>query len=150
MRKYLFGLIAKMLAFIGGVIILVPILTFLFALSYSGHIDTFFAVIILSGFTILGFSMIAVGGIVQRRFKEIEPFLADNGGPIHSGRVWKKESESGLFLTSCGLVVSLSHESEATSHVGYRIVPAKRATCKDCVQAEGKTILDASSHRRDF
>lgn len=107
-------------------------------------------IIILAGFAIIGFAMILGGGNIQRRFGEREPFLANNGGPIHSGRAWKKGTEAGLFQTSCGLVVSTNHESGVTTHVGYRIVPAKRVTCEDCAQRRGRAILDASSFRRDF
>ena len=147
MRRYFYSLFAKILAFIGAVVLFVPILFYLFAWSMSGYVPQLFDILILAGSTIFGFTIILGGGIIQRRLGEVEPFLANNGGPIHSGRVWKKGTESGLFQTWCGLLVSTNHESGATTHVGYRIVPAKRATCKDCAQRKGREILDAYALR---
>ncbi len=150
MREYFYSLIAKILAFIGGTIFFVPILFYFFGWTMVGYIpDDLFEehIIILAGCAVLGFAMILGGGNIQRRFGVRESFLANNGGPIHSGRVWKKGTESGLYQTSCGLVVSASHDSAATAHVGYRIVLAERTTCKDCAQREGRVILDANVYR---
>ena len=83
-----------------------------------------------------------------RRFRKTKPFLAKDGEPIHSGKNWKKQSESGLFLTSCGRVVSINQESRATAHVGYRLVTAERATCKECNIREGKAVMDRVAHGR--
>lgn len=81
-----------------------------------------------------------------RRFRNTKPYLTKDGESIHSGKPWKKQSESGLFLISCGRVVSINQESKATAHVGYKIVPAKRATCKDCNIRQGKAVLDRVRH----
>jgi len=149
MREYFYSLIAKILAFIGGMVLFIPILSYLYAWRLGGYTPELFEeyVIILAGCAVLGFAMILGGGNIQRRLGVREPFLANNGGPIHSGRVWKKGTESGLYQTSCGLVVSTSHDSAATAHVGYRIVLAERTTCKDCAQREGRVILDANVYR---
>ena len=105
-------------------------------------------VISLEIIAILGFFMISIGLIVNRPIREMETFLAKGGGPIHSCKIWKKGTESGLFLTTCELVLSINQESRETGHVGYRIVPAKRATCSDCSKRKGKVILDSVAKRR--
>lgn len=150
MREHFYSLFAKMLVFIGGIVLSIPILLYLFAWSMSGYVPQLFDILILTGYTIIGLIVILTGGIIQRRLGEREPLLANNGGPIHSGRVWKKGAEPGLFQTWCGLLVSINRDSGATAHVGYRIVRAKHATCKDCAQGKGRSILDANAHTGEF
>ncbi len=147
MTKRLLRVIGKGLAIIG-----IPVFLFfsygVFAvLSYTGEYGPRPAdVVLIPTFALLGLSMIGGGVMILRRFEEIVPFLAKGGGPIHSGSIWKKGSESGLFLTACERVVSINQESRATAHAGYRIVSSERATCSDCVLREGRAILDRVEH----
>ena len=78
------------------------------------------------------------------------PFVTKDGGPIHSAKPWKRDSESGLFLTSCGLIVSINQESKATAHVGYRLVSSKHATHRACVEQEGRLVLEGFSKHRSW
>ncbi len=105
---------------------------------------------IVIGFLPLGIILTCIGVLIRRRFGGGIQFLIKDGEPIHSGMPWYEGSESGLFLTSCGLVVSINQESRATAHVGYKIVSAKHATHKDCVQNEGRAILDSVAHGRSI
>ena len=103
---------------------------------------------IVLGFLPLGITLTCIGVLIRRRFGGGILFLIKDGEPIHSGKPWYEGFESGLFLTSCGFVLSINQESEATAHVGYRIVSANRATHKECVQNEGRAILESVSHGR--
>ena len=150
MKAHLFRIIGKVLATVG--IILLLLLSFLIysAATYTGEygpLPSF--VVLLPVFWIWDFIMIYFGLFVIRRYSERDIFLAKDGEPIHSATPWKKGSEPGLYLTTCGLVVSINYESEATAHVGYKLVPAKRATHKECIQREGKAILDSVAHSKD-
>ncbi|TET08690.1 MAG: hypothetical protein E3J86_10205 [Candidatus Thorarchaeota archaeon] len=102
---------------------------------------------IVLGFLPLGIILTCSGVIIRTRFREGNQFLIKDGGLIHSGNPWYEGFESGLFLTSCGLVVSINQESKSTAHVGYRIVSAKRATHTACVVKEGRAVLDMVAKR---
>lgn len=150
MSDYHYRIMGKVLAFIG-------MITFLFSISgltyWVGQTDAIFTnlstILILTGITLLGFTVACSGVIIYNRFREMKPHLSKGGEPIHSGEIWKKGTESGLFLTTCGLVVSINQESRETAHVGYRITSTQRTTCSDCVLREGRVILDAVSYRRE-
>jgi hypothetical protein len=147
MKARLYRIIGKGLAIIGIPTLLISIYGVIAAVSYTGEYGPLPSdILILPVFVLLGISMTCSGVIILRRFREVVPFLAKAGEPIHSGSIWKKGSESGLFLTSCERVVSINQESRATAHVGYRIVSAERATCSDCVLREGRAILDRVEH----
>ncbi|MHA1943885.1 MAG: hypothetical protein ACW96M_05755 [Candidatus Thorarchaeota archaeon] len=103
---------------------------------------------IVFGFLPLGIILTCSGVIIRRRFGGGILFLIKDGEPIHSGKPWYEGFDSGLFLTSCGLVVSIDQESRDTAHVGYKIVAANRATHKECVQNEGRAVLENVSHGR--
>jgi hypothetical protein len=106
--------------------------------------------LVFVGFLPLGLILTCSGAIIRGRFSEKNPFLTKDGEPIHSGKPWYKGSESGLYLTSCGLVVSVNEESEDTAHVGFRIVPAKHATHRDCIVQDGGEVLDGVAKRRSW
>lgn len=148
MRSYLFRTIGKALSFIGMTILFITILA-ICSVFFNGINLQLEVSLMLVEFAFLGTSLVAIGGIIYRQFIEREPFLAKDGGPIHSVRNWMEKSEPELFLTSCGLVASVNQESVSTAHVGYRIIPAKQATCIDCIQREGKEVLDAHFLRRE-
>ena len=97
---------------------------------------------------ILGLFMISIGLFANRSVRGKETFLAKGGGPIHSCTIWKKGNESGVYLTTCEITVSVNQDSTATGNVGYKIVPAKEATCSDCSIRKGKVILDSVAKRR--
>ena len=151
MKEYLFRIIGKVLAIIG-----IPLFVFIsigiyFAAAYTGVYEPSpLEVVLLLVYWLLDISMICIGVFLLRRYKEHELFLAKGGEPIHSAIPWKKGSEPGLYLTSCGLVVSINQESKATAHVGYKLVPAKRATHKDCIQIQGKIVLDSIAKHRSW
>ena len=151
MKRRLFRPIAKGLVIIG-----IPIFLFLSyavfrVVTYTGEYGPLpFDVVLLPVFLLLDISIISIGVIILRRYQERLPFLSRDGEPIHSGISWKKGSERGLFLTSCGLVVSINQESRATAHVGYKIVAAKRATHRDCILKEGGEVLDRFAKRRSW
>jgi hypothetical protein len=151
MIEGIYRLLGKALAVIGALILFFPIfiLIYWFGENPGGYIPQLFDFAILAGFAILGIITAYSGLKIYGRFRETGPFLAKDGEPIHSGKIWKKGTESGLFLTSCGRVVSTNQESRETGHVGYRIVPAKQATCSDCTLSEGKAVLDSVAHSRD-
>ncbi|MGY5881519.1 MAG: hypothetical protein RTV31_14805 [Candidatus Thorarchaeota archaeon] len=145
-----YSLVGRGLAFIGVVIFLFPIVV----LSYwiggnpGEYILQPFDIPILAGFGILGLVMAYSGLIINRRFAVIGPFLTKDGESIHSGKVWTKSSESGLFLTSCRRMVSTNQTSRETAHIGYRVVTASHATCNDCNLREGGAIMDTVRHGR--
>ncbi|MFX1483894.1 MAG: hypothetical protein ACFFCP_11995 [Promethearchaeota archaeon] len=105
---------------------------------------------VIRAFLPLGFMLTLGGEIIRIKFREIILFLTKDGESIHSGRPWYKGSESGLFLTSCGLVVSINEESDATAHVGYTIIQSEHATHRDCAVNEGKAVLDKYAHGRAY
>lgn len=149
MKVRLLRLIGKGLVIVGFPLLLLLSYAVFSVLTYTGEYGPLpYEVSLLPPFILLGISMSGIGVILLKRFEERMPFLAKDGGPIHSGKPWKKGSESGLYLTSCGLVVSINKESEETAHVGYMIVPAKRATHRECVEKEGGAILEKHAHGR--
>ncbi len=105
--------------------------------------------IIVFQFLPLGIILTSVGVIIRRRYREGIVYLIKDGESIHSGYPWYKGTEPGLYLTSCGLLVSINQESIDTAHVGYKIVSTNRATHKECVQNEGKAIIDGVALRSD-
>lgn len=107
-------------------------------------------VTIALGFLPLGIILTCIGVLIRRRFGGGLLFLIKDGEPIHSGKPWYEGFESGLFLTSCGLVVSINQDSRDTAHVGYKIVSANRATHKECVQNEGRAVLEPVSYGRQL
>ena len=152
MNEYQYRLIGKVLSFFGIIILLFPIIAFFSWIQWSGFpaaIPDPSNILIIALFLLFGFIIAFYGATIQSKFREIRPFLTRDGEPIHSGKIWKKESESGLFLTSCECVVSINQESRETANVGYRIVSAKRATCSDCIRREGRAILDRA-YRRSY
>ncbi|MHA2353027.1 MAG: hypothetical protein ACXAC0_08220 [Candidatus Thorarchaeota archaeon] len=154
MRKRLLRLIGKVLVIIGIPIFVLMSYGVYFAITYTGEYGPlpsqyYQDIAILPLFMILDICAISIGVILLKRFKESIPFLIKDGGPIHSGKPWKKEPESGLYLTSCGLVVSINLESRVTAHVGYKLIPAERATHRDCALREGRAIMDSGASGRD-
>jgi hypothetical protein len=105
-------------------------------------------VTIVQAFLPIGIILTCSGMLIRRRFRGHILFLIKDGEPVHSGHPWYDGFESGLFLTSCGLVVSINQESSDTVHVGYKLVSANRATHKECVQNEGRAILEGVSYGR--
>jgi len=143
-------LVGRGIAFIGVAIFLFPIavLTYWIGGNPGEYILQPFDIPILAAFGILGLIMICSGLIINRRFLVIGPFLTKDGEPIHSGKIWMKGTESGLFLTSCGCVVSINQTSRETAHTGYRVVTASHVTCNDCSLREGGAIMDTVRHGR--
>ena len=115
-------------------------------LSYTSDPRMF----VIRSFLPLGLVLTFSGIVIHRKYSEGLVFLTRADEPIHSGKPWYQGSESGLYLTSCGLVVSINETSNETAHVGYKIVSAKSATHGDCVTKEGKDVLDGSSKRRSW
>ncbi|MGY5859746.1 MAG: hypothetical protein RTU63_10275 [Candidatus Thorarchaeota archaeon] len=150
MKAHLFRIIGKVLFIVGFILLLLLSFLIYSAATYTGEygpLPPF--VVLLPVFWIGDFGLICLGVFMLRRYRERDIFLAKGGEPIHSVNPWEKGSEPGLYLTSCGVVVSTNQETNATGHVGYRIVPAKRATCSDCIRREGKLILDSVDQSRD-
>ncbi|MHA2141687.1 MAG: hypothetical protein ACXADC_10195 [Candidatus Thorarchaeota archaeon] len=56
--------------------------------------------------------------------------------------------ERGLYITSCGLVVSIYQSSTETPHAGYRVIVAKMTTCDGCRKNEGKHLMVAVDNDR--
>ena len=153
MSEYQYRLIGKLLLFIGMIILLFPISVPYSWIVWSGFppaIPNPSTPLIIAAFLLLGFIIAFIGATIQTRFREKNLFLTKFGETIHSGNIWKKKSEWGLFLTSCERVVSINQESKETAHVGYRIIKANRATCSDCIRREVKAILDRVTHRRSY
>jgi len=145
-----YSLLGRGIAFIGVVIFLFPIavITYWIGGNPEGYILQPFDIPILAVFGILGLILAYSGAIIHRRFAVIGPFLTKDGELIHSGKAWTKGTESGLFLTSCGRVVSINQTSRETAHIGYRVVTASYVTCNDCNLKEGGAIMDTVRHGR--
>ena len=146
-----YRLIGTVLTCIGVIVFLTPISAFITGIANpNGPFFPPLSVIpILTGFILLGFIMTYGGVNILRRFRKVRPFLTKGGEPIHLAEVWKKGTELGLYLTSCGKVVSINQVSKGTAHVGYRIVTTKDTTCRDCSLREGRAILDSVEKRGD-
>ncbi|MHA2142136.1 MAG: hypothetical protein ACXADC_09675 [Candidatus Thorarchaeota archaeon] len=150
MKVRLARIIGKALAIIGTPLFLFfsyGVFVTLSSTIDSGQLHPAFALV--SSFALLSLGMIGAGVLILLRFEKRVPLLVKGGEPIHSGDIWKKRTESGLYLTSCGRVVSTSQKSRATAHTGYRIASAKGATCKDCVISIGKPIMESGGAGRD-
>jgi hypothetical protein len=143
MNEYHYRLVGKALTYIGMMILLSPFFPFLPSYVVSD-------ILTYTGFLFLGFIMACSGVIIHRRFREMMPFLTKSGESIHSGKTWKKGSESGLFLTSCERVVSINPESRETTDVGYRLVSAEGSTCRGCNMRAGRILLEGSGKRRSY
>ena len=144
--------IGKVLVFLGLIFFLIPIPAFVYWIGnpYDAFVPQFSDILILGGLIFLGV-IIASGGVkIILRFEEVQPFLTRGGEYVHSAEIWKKVNESGLYLTSCGRVVSINQTSKATAHVGYRLATAERATCRDCNLRDGSAIMDAVTSERGW
>jgi hypothetical protein len=150
MRDSFYRVGSKTIALVGLVLFFGPILAFSSQWANGGLTLDLNSVVLLAAFAFPGFVLFSIGSITYKKHRTIQPFLAKKGGDIHSGTAWKRGTEPGLFLTTCGLVVSINNDSSATAHVGYTIVHAKRATCKECVLREGRAILEANAFWREY
>ncbi|MFW9802515.1 MAG: hypothetical protein ACFFFC_07680 [Candidatus Thorarchaeota archaeon] len=149
MKKRLLRLIGKGLAIIGTPVFLVFGYGTYSLLSYTGEYGPLAReVALVPLIALLGFSMIAAGVDLLQRFEEPALLLAKDGEPIHTGEIWKKGIEAGLFLTSCGRVVSVNQESSNTAHVGYKVVFEGQVICRDCATREGRVVLEFHAHGR--
>lgn len=150
MREYFYRMIGKAVAIVGIFLFIIPLWTLWFAWISNPDFFVLPIVPILVIIAAPGFILMCVGSIIYKRHGEMPPFLAQNGDIIHSAQIWKRGGESGLYLTTCGFVVSVNDESNETAHVGYRLVRARRATCSDCIQERGRTILETQTFRREY
>ncbi len=147
MRDIFYRVIGNVLTLIGIVFVLIPVLGLFFAFTLPG--GPFFPppeiIPILIGLVVIGFGLAYSGDNVHRKGSAVQQHLTKAGEPIHSAKTWGKEVEPGLYLTSCGQVVSINQESKETAHVGYHIAVAKRATCRDCFLKQGKALIESAS-----
>jgi hypothetical protein len=153
MKDYLYRLIGKGLVISGVGILLfsIPIIGFSIFFRYTGEVGPTTADILsLMGSFLFGIAITYSGVRILGSIEERIPFFTKVGEPIHSGETWARGSESGLYATSCGLVVSTNQESRDTAHIGYRIVCANQATCGDCIAIEGKIAMGGSPLRRSY
>ena len=149
MKKSLFRLIGKGLAIIGTLVFLFFSYGAYVVLSYNGEYDPLPQdVALMPFFAFLGLSMIAMGVFLLRRYEKLVPLLTKGGDLIHSGEIWNRGSESGLYLTLCGRVVSINQESSSTAHVGYKVAFEGQVTCRDCAIIEGRVVLESQAHGR--
>ena len=155
LSERIYRFIGKLVSIIGAILILFPVV---FILHWFADANDPFnppsiyvtpeGFLVMIGFISLGIIVTYSGLFILKRNEITKLYFIKDGGPIHSGTRWTKGSESGLYLTSCRLVVSINQESRATAHVGYKIVTAERATHRECIQKEGETLLDKYAHRR--
>ncbi len=145
MKEHIYRDYGTLLTYIGVTMILTHILAAIYSRIYFDP-----GAIVILAFLPLGLILIVVGGIVRIKYSKETLFLTKIGEPIHSGKPWYEGFESGLYLTSCGLVVSINQDSQATAHVGYHIVSAKHATHRECVEKEGGAILEKYAHGRAY
>ncbi|MHA1906808.1 MAG: hypothetical protein ACW98Y_05915 [Candidatus Thorarchaeota archaeon] len=139
--------IGKALACIGAMLFLIPVVAFIIGITNpeGPFLPPPSIIPSLTVFIILGLTMIYSGVKILRRFRKMQPFVTKGGEPIHMAEVWKKGTELGLYLTSCGKVVSINQSSEGTAHVGYRLVTTKDTICSACSIKQGRAILDSVS-----
>ena len=144
--------IGKVVVWIGVFILFLPVLALMqwYGYPWNDYVPQVSDFIVLGWFVILGLIIVSGGFAIHKRFRQQEIFLAKDGEPIHSGEIWKRGHEQGLFVTSCGLVVSTNDESEETAHTGYRRTSVKRATCIQCAHKRGREILDEYNLRREY
>ena len=151
MKGHTYRYYGSLLVYIGVIMVLTHTIIVMFLyrnpITFSRLFFTPYGFII-RGFLPLGLILTCSGVIIRNRFSEGNSFLTKDGEPIHLAKPWYQGPESGLFLTSCGLVLSINQESRETAHVGYRIVPAQHATHRDCAVKEGTVVLDSASKRR--
>ena len=146
-----YRLIGTVLTCIGVIVCLIPVFALIIEIvTFNG---AFFRpssnTLNLIGLILPGLIMTYAGMSIQRGFRKARIFLTKGGESIHLAEVWKKGTESGLYLTSCGKVVSINQDSKGTAHVGYRIVMTNDITCSDCSITEGKQVLDSVAKRRE-
>ncbi|MFW9913932.1 MAG: hypothetical protein ACFFEU_15740 [Candidatus Thorarchaeota archaeon] len=153
MNHHLRRLVGKCIV-ISGVFILVfsiPIVGFSIFFRYSGEVGpTTSDLISLAGLFLVGITITYCGVRILGSVEERIPFFTKSGERIHSGKTWKRGSEAGLYATSCGLVISTNQESRETAHIGYRIVYANQATCRECIEIEGRMAMGGSPLRRSY
>jgi hypothetical protein len=147
MRDIFYRVIGNVLTLIGIVLVLIPVLGLFFAFTLPG--DPFFPPLeiipILIGLLVVGFGFAYGGNSIHRKGSVVQQLLTKAGEPIHSAKIWKKTVESGLYLTSYRLVVSINQNSKETAHVGYHIAIAKRGTCRDCFLKQGRAVIESAS-----
>ncbi len=151
MKERHYHLLSRVLIYIGVIVCLIPVSALIIEIvTFNG---AFFRpssnTLNLIGLILPGLIMTYAGMSIQRGFRKARIFLTKGGESIHLAEVWKKGTELGLYLTSCGKVVSINQVSKGTAHVGYRIVTTKDTTCRDCSLREGRAILDRAAHTRD-
>jgi hypothetical protein len=153
MSERFYQLLGRTITIVGLSLLLVLVVCSMIIFGYDNHqyippdiVVPSQGIAILVGFFSVDFIVICTGMLILKKHRKMIPFFAKAGGPIHSGKAWTKSSEPDLFLTSCGMVLSINQESNTTSHVGYRIVTAKRATCSDCIRNEGRSIMEPVAH----
>ncbi|MFX0056046.1 MAG: hypothetical protein ACFFAX_03190 [Promethearchaeota archaeon] len=149
MKKRLVRLIGKGLAIIGTPVFLLFGYGTYTLLSYTGEYGPLpREAALVPLIALLGLSMIAAGVDLLQRFEEPVPLLVKDGGPTHMGEIRKEGTEVGLYLTSCGRVVSINQESSSTAHVGYKVAFEGQVTCRDCATSEGRVVLESYAHGR--
>ena len=149
MRGRLLRLFGKALAIIGTLVFLLCGYGTYSLLSYTGEYGPLpREVALVPLIALLGLSMIAGGVDLLQRYEEPVLLLAKGGGPIHTGEIWKKGTEAGLYLTLCGRVVSINQKSSSTAHVGYKVAFEGQVTCRDCAISEGRVVLESQAHGR--
>lgn len=154
MKEQVYREYGSMLSLIGVVMLLIYTIVAIYLwehpiIPYGFHSDPRTAIIFV--FLPLGLFLTFWGVIIRNIFGEKSKFLTKDGELIHSVISWYKSSESGLYLTSCGQMVSINQDSEETTHVGYKIISAERITCRDCAIKKGRAILERASYgRREY
>ncbi|MFX1579515.1 MAG: hypothetical protein ACFFBJ_07680 [Promethearchaeota archaeon] len=153
MSERSYQLLGRTITIFGLSILLILVVCSMIIFGYDNHqnippdiVISSQGIAILVGFFSVDLIVTCAGMLILKKHRKMIPFFAKSGGPIHSGKAWTKISEPDLFLTSCGIVLSINQESNTTSHVGYRIVTAKRATCSECIRREGRAIMEPVAH----
>ena len=149
MNKARYHLIGKILAYPGTIIMVIPISAIIIGMVHPYLVVNISpsSVPILIGSILFGFIMTCVGVSILRGVGKVRPLVTKGGEPIHLAEVWDKGTESGLYLTSCGKMVSIKQTSETTTHVGYNLVTSQGGTCRDCSVREGGRIMRSASRK---
>ncbi|MFX1330428.1 MAG: hypothetical protein ACFE9W_02635 [Promethearchaeota archaeon] len=153
MKDRLFRLIGKGLVTSGLFILVfsIPIMGVSIFYRNSGEVGpTTSDIQGLMALFLAGITITYCGARILGSVEERIPFFTKAGESIHSGKSLKRKSESGLYATSCGLVISTNQDSRETAHVGYMIVYANQATCRDCIVVDGKMAMGGSPLRRSY
>ncbi|MFW9908961.1 MAG: hypothetical protein ACFFEF_10330 [Candidatus Thorarchaeota archaeon] len=145
MDENFYSLIGGLLVFAGVLFFLIPVSARIL-LTGSLYIPSPIPFLVGLGFILAGLGL-KFGLGLKVRLTQV--FLTKEDEPIHSARGWSKGIERDLYLTSCGRVVSINQDSKGTAHVGYGIVAAKRANCRNCCLKEGRKIMD-SAFRKEY